>query len=164
MLLRLALAVCAAAAVVALPFQMVAAQDATVATQKARVRAESGTHRKAEALQRICDVGSSAARSALTDLADDADDRTALAAIGALCREDFTAGRSKLRAVFEDDERSDLVRGAAIAALLQLRKSDGAAWSAVRSYVGSHTESGDAVREMALATAARLWGSAVSDE
>ncbi len=163
-LLRLTVGVAAALAIAIVAWPGGAdAQDAAVTARKAAARRARGGHRKAAEVERLRRIDSSAARAAIKALADDAGDATAMTAIGALCREDFSGARAKLKSIFEDEDRSDVVRSTAIVALLHLRDADGASWGNVRSYVRSHTSAGDDVRKAALAAARKHWGSAVSD-
>jgi hypothetical protein len=139
------------------------AQDATVRRHKEEARLGGGRHRKAASIEKLCRIDSSASRAAIEDLADDADDKTAITAMQALCREDFSGARAKLKSIFEDDDRSDLARSMAIVALLQGRRRDGSSWRGIRGYVSTHAVAGSMAREAALAAAAKHWPSEVDD-
>jgi len=160
----LALALGVALGVALLIWPGAGAQDTTVRRHKEEARLAGGRHRKAASIEKLCRIDSSASRAAIKDLADDADDKTAITAMQALCREDFSGARAKLKSIFEDDDRSDLARAVAVVALLHRREKDGNSWRGIRGYVSTHAAAGSMAREAALAAAAKHWPSEVDDE
>jgi HEAT repeat protein len=79
-------------------------------------------HRRAAALRDLVEMDTADAREALAALAGSKDERLAVQALSALAREDSTASVQAIESVLADDDRSRLVRGAALASLAAIDK------------------------------------------
>ncbi len=146
------------------PESSASAADTAAADAAAIVRSVAGRHRKAMAIDDLYALDTAASRLAVVDLADDGDDATALAAIAVLCRGDWQGARGHLQQIVADDERSDVVRSAALVALVDRTNGDGDHWSDISTFVTANTRSGGAVRAAARAAGHKHWPTEVSDE
>lgn len=117
-----------------------------------------GLNRKLVALDALRAMDTTASRAAVARLAANSDDRTAVAAISAMGRGDWSGARSALLGIFGSTSRSDTARTAAMIAWCRLRKADGATWAQISS--GLEEAAGQNARLTAAlsATEARLWG------
>jgi len=116
-----------------------------------------GDCRKLLALEELLTTDSSAARDALAEIADSGDDRVAAMAIGALGRGDQSGARDKIEAVFEDTDRSDAVRAAALSAHCRLKAADGDSWSDCGGYVRSTAGRNQRLRDAWASVKAKYW-------
>ena len=133
--------------------------EATPTTQELKTLC-SGTASESQKLiwlDELCAINSTASRTALKDLADDADDRTAVRAIGALCRTDFSGARTKITGIYEDTTRSDFARMGAQIAYCRLKSKDGSSWSSIKSYVKNTAGSNSRLTDQWKALRAKLW-------
>ncbi len=127
------------------------------------LESQAGESRKTMAIEELRKIDTSESRTILSNLAASKSDRVAMLALRALARADFSGARTTITGVFEDTARSDLARGTALAVWCQLRKTDGASWSDIRTYV--HQKAGTNTHLCALygALVAKLWPSEVSN-
>jgi len=140
------------------------AGDKTVAELVKLIESQPARHRKAMALKELCDLDSIAARKAVIALAKSGDDATALCALSALSREDFTGARKACEDVLADSKRSDVVRSAALGACLKLRKGDGKKWADIKTWVGRQTKGESELGDFSTALSKKLWKAEVSGE
>lgn len=121
-----------------------------------------GLSRKLIAIEALCNIDSSAARDEVIALAGSRDDRVAVAAIGALCREDFA--RDTIEEVYEDTSRSDAARMAAQIAYCRLHASDGDSWADVKRYVKTTAEDNPRLSAQWAGLKAKHWAAEVDSE
>lgn len=151
--------VAALAAFAASPGAPARAGDRTVADHRDRCLSTKDGCARAVSLDRLVRDGSSDAVAALESLADAGDERAAIHALAAVGRSDHSGARTKLRAVFENTRRPDVVRAAAFAAYARAELRAGTAWSALESYAGRHCGSGSRLASMVAATRSASSGS-----
>jgi hypothetical protein len=94
-----------------------------------------GECKKLLAIEELCSIDTSVSRDALSGLADGADERVAVMAIGALCRRDFSGARAKVMQIFGDTNRSEFTRMAAMTAYCCVQYRDGKTWTQIKRYV-----------------------------
>ena len=130
----------------------------------ALLRAPGGESRKAQAIEELRKIDSTAARDELKDLADCTDDRVAMLALRALGRANFSGARTKIAGVYEDETRSDVVRATALAVWCQLQKDAGRSWANGKVWVRSYAGTNSLLCEQYAATKTRLWANEADSE
>ena len=106
----------------------------------AELESPAGEYRKAMKIEELRTIDSSAARAALSNLADSADDRLAMLAIRALGRSATSSAISKVAGTYADTGRSDLVRATALAVWCQKKSDAGQSWSDIKTWVSCVTK------------------------
>lgn len=155
----------AIAAVGAFCFWPVAHADPTEADQiVALLRSPAGEYRKEMAIDRLSKIDSDGARQALLDLADSTNERLALLALRTLCRVDSPAARNKVKAVFENTQRTNVVRAIAMTAYLRSQQGQGSTWTDVKGYVKQHAGSNQMLVGQYAAVKAKYWAQEVDND
>lgn len=130
-----------------------------VETLSAELNSPAGEYRKAMLMDELRKIDSSAARTALGTLADAADDRLAMLALRALGREGSTGSKTKLASVYEDTNRSDLVRATALAVWCKEASDAGSTWASAKTWVKQHAGTNSLLCAQYKASKARHWAS-----
>jgi hypothetical protein len=115
-------------------------------------------HRRAAALAELGEIDSSASRQALEALAASKDDRLAAQAVAAIGRANYSGAKGKLETVLGDAERSDLVRGTALAALARAEKADGRSAADFEARVEAKASGSAALEDGVDALSAKVFG------
>jgi hypothetical protein len=130
----------------------------------AELESPAGEYRKAMKIEELRTIDSSAARTALSGLADSADDRLAMLAIRALGRNATSSATSKVAGIYEDTSRSDLVRATALAVWCQIKADAGRTWADGKTWVKSTAGTDTALRAQYAACKARHWPNEVDND
>lgn len=119
--------------------------------------APGGDCRRLLAFEELASINTRSSRDALNDLAGASDDRVAVMAIGTLGRRDQSGARTKIQDVYEDTNRSDGVRAAALAAYCRLQAADGKEWADCKSWVKQKAGTNQQLRDAYAALKAKFW-------
>jgi len=130
----------------------------------ALLRAPAGESRKAQAIEELRKIDSSAARDELKDLADCTDDSVAMLAIRALGRANFNGASRKIEDIYADEARSDVVRATALIVWCQLQANAGRSWANGKSWVKSHAGTNSLLCGQYAESKAKLWPNEVDGE
>jgi hypothetical protein len=130
----------------------------------AELESPAGEYRKAMKIEELRTIDSSAARTALAGLADSADDRLAMLAIRALGRNATSSAKSTVAGIYEDTDRSDLVRATALAVWCQIQADAGRTWADGKSWVKSIAGTNSRMCSQYAACKARHWPNEVDND
>lgn len=130
----------------------------------AELESPAGEYRKAMKVEELRTIDSSAARTALSNLADSDDDRLAMLAIRALGRSGTSGAISKVAGVYADTNRSELVRATALAVWCQKKADAGRSWADIKSWVKSTAGTNARMGAQYAACKARHWPNEVDND
>ncbi len=130
----------------------------------AELESPAGDYRKAMRIEELRTIDSSAARTALSGLADSADDRLAMLAIRALGRNATSSAITKVAGIYADTGRSRVVRSTALAVWCQIQASAGRSWANGKSWVKSNAGNDQALQDAYAACKAKLWPNEVDND
>jgi hypothetical protein len=116
------------------------------------------------ALEELGTIDTSASRDALKRLADCEDERTAMMALGALSRLRFSGALTKIEAVYEDTDRSDVVRAAALTAYCTVKSGESRSWGNIKRYVKDTAGRNTQLRATHDALKTHFWAEEADDE
>jgi hypothetical protein len=130
----------------------------------AELESPAGEYRKAMKIEELRTIDSTAARTALANLADSADDRLAMLAIRALGRNATSSAKSKVAGIYEDTDRSDLVRATALAVWCQIQADASRTWADGKTWVKTTAGTNSRMRSQYAACKARHWPNEVDND
>ena len=115
-------------------------------------------HRRAQALQELAEIDSSASRKALEALATSKDSGLSVQAISTIGRSDYSGAKTYLKGLLGDTKRSTGLRGAALSAYCLAEHKGGAKWADIKSNCASTDAKDTALDGVRAAVKAKLWG------